>query len=156
MDLPWVILVRLEVVGLLESLMEFGLEGMLELLGLPHGVASKLWALRDGINLSFPKSPNYWSLVRCQAGSKANEPSKANDTILADFKEGMKRIPLIKIQHHYRKANKCADAPAQRGVNLTQEFVIFVEPPADVKFLLNLDITRVMVNHSVPSVSVAR
>lgn len=58
MDLPWVILVRLEVVGLLEILMEFGLEGMLELLGLSQGVAAKLWALRDGINLSFSKSPN--------------------------------------------------------------------------------------------------
>lgn len=87
--------------------------------------------------------------------SKANEPSNANDTILADCKEGLKRIPMIKIQHYYREANKCADTFAQRGVNLTQEFVIFVEPPADVMFLLNLDTTRVMVNHSVPSVSVA-
>lgn len=31
--------------------MEFGLEGMLELLGLSQGVAAKLLALRDGINL---------------------------------------------------------------------------------------------------------
>lgn len=71
-----------------------------------------------------------------------------------DFKEGLKCTPLIKIQHHYRKANKCADALAQRGVYLTQ-VVVFVKPPADVMFLRNLDITRVMVNHSVRSVSVA-
>lgn len=69
-----------------------------------------------------------------------------------DFEEGLKCIPLIKIQHHYRKANKCA--LAQRGVYLTQ-VVVFVEPPGDVMFLRNLDITRVMVNHSVRSVSVA-
>lgn len=71
-----------------------------------------------------------------------------------NFKEGLKCIPLIKIQHYYRKANKCADALAQRGVNLTQ-VVVFVDPPGDVMFLRNLDITRVMVNHSVRSVSVA-
>lgn len=70
--------------------------------------------------------------------SKVNEPSNANDTILADCKEGLKRIPMIKIQHYYREANKCADTFAQRGVNLSQEFVIFVEPPADVMFLLKI------------------
>lgn len=60
--------------------------------------------------------------------SKANEPSNANDTILADCKEGLKRIPMIKIQHYYREANKCAVTFAQRGLIL----------PKSLSFLWNL------------------
>ena len=46
---------------------------------------------------------------------------------------------MVKIQHCYREANKCDDALARRGAILSQDFVIFLEPPADVSLLLSLD-----------------
>nr|POE88614.1 putative ribonuclease h protein [Quercus suber] len=37
---------------------------------------------------------------------------KANgiNVLVADYIEGLKQIPLVRIQHCYREANKCADA----------------------------------------------
>ena len=50
---------------------------------------------------------------------------------------------MVEIQHCYREANKCADALARRGSLLPQDFVVFLEPPADVSLLLSLDATEV-------------
>ena len=47
---------------------------------------------------------------------------------------------MVKIQHCYREANKCANALARKGALLSQDFVIFLEPPADVSLLLSLDV----------------
>nr|POE73260.1 putative ribonuclease h protein [Quercus suber] len=59
--------------------------------------------------------------------------------LVADCREGLKEIPMVRIQHCYREANKCADALAHRGVTLKQDFTIFIDPPSNVAFLLNLD-----------------
>ena len=40
---------------------------------------------------------------------------------------------MVRIQHCYREANKCADVLAD------QDFTIFLEPPSDVVFLVRLD-----------------
>ena len=56
---------------------------------------------------------------------------------------------MVKIQHCYREANKCADALARRGAILSQDFVIFLEPPADVSLLLSLDVAGVAFDRSV-------
>lgn len=61
------------------------------------------------------------------------------DAILGDCKAGLRDIPVVKIQHCYREANKCADVLARRGALLSQDFVVFLEPPADVSLLLSLD-----------------
>ena len=65
------------------------------------------------------------------------------DAILGDCKAGLKDIPMVKIQHCYREANKCANALARRGTLLPQDFVAFLEPSADVSLLLSLDATGV-------------
>lgn len=44
------------------------------------------------------------------------DPSSANDTILANCREGLKPIPLLST---YREANKWVDTLARRGVNLS-------------------------------------
>ena len=62
------------------------------------------------------------------------------DAILGDCKAGLRDIPMVKIQHCYREANKCDDALVRRGALLSQDFVIFLEPPADVSLLLSLDV----------------
>ena len=48
---------------------------------------------------------------------------------------------MIQIQHCYQEANKYADTLARRGALLPQDFVIFLEPPAEVLFLLSLDVS---------------
>ena len=65
------------------------------------------------------------------------------DVILGDCKAGLRDILVVKIQHCYRQANKCADALARRGALLPQDFVVFLEPPVDVSLLLSLDATGV-------------
>ena len=66
---------------------------------------------------------------------------KANgiDVLVADCREGLNQIPLVRIQHCYREANKCADALVRRGAIMDQDFTIFMDPPFDVVFLLRLD-----------------
>ena len=62
---------------------------------------------------------------------------------------------MVKIQHCYRQANKCADALARRGALLPQDFVVFLEPPADVALLLSLDAAGVAFDRIVNVSSVA-
>ena len=70
--------------------------------------------------------------------------------LVADCRERLKEIPMVRIQH-CREANKCADALARRGVTLKQDFTIFIDPPSDVAFLLNLDSTSTCYFHDVAS-----
>ena len=56
----------------------------------------------------------------------------SNDFFVADCREGLKEICLVRVQHCYRETNKCADALAKKGALLSQDFVVFVEPPSDV------------------------
>ena len=62
---------------------------------------------------------------------------------------------MVKIQHCYRQANKCVDALARRGALLPQDFVVFLEPPADVALLLSLDAAGVAFDRIVNVSSVA-
>ena len=61
------------------------------------------------------------------------------DALVRDYKSSLREIPLVQIQHYYRKANKCVDTLARRGALLSQDFVVFLNPPANVAFVLSLD-----------------
>ena len=61
------------------------------------------------------------------------------DVLVVDCRKFLKDIPLVRIKHCYREANKCADALARRGALLSQDFIIFLDPPSDVALLLSLD-----------------
>ena len=67
--------------------------------------------------------------------------------VIADCKEGLQKISRARIQHCYREVNKCADALARRGALLSQDFVIFHFPPAEVSLLINLDAVGTMYEH---------
>ena len=58
---------------------------------------------------------------------------------------------MVRVQHCFREANKCANALARRGALLGQDFVIFLEPVADVALLLDLDSAGVQFDHFVSS-----
>ena len=119
-------------------------------------VATVLWALRDGINLCISLN---LAAVEIELDAKlivdllgqALDTSNANDSILADCKEGLKRIPQERVQHCYREANKCADALTRREAMLAKDFVLFLQPSSDVLFLLNLDYSGVTFDHSLPA-----
>nr|POE54622.1 putative ribonuclease h protein [Quercus suber] len=61
------------------------------------------------------------------------------DVLVADCRNYLRNIPIVRIQHYYREGYKCADALARRGASLSQNFSIFLEPPSDVALLLSLD-----------------
>ena len=69
---------------------------------------------------------------------------------MSDCKTELGNIPRVQIKHCYREANKCADALARRGALLSQDFVIFLDPSAEVSLLLSLDSARVAYDHVVP------
>lgn len=89
------------------------------------------------------KNPNSNHRTRCQArgGPVAKEDRNQNglNAILGDCRAGLRDILVVKIQHCYGEANKCADALASRGALLSQDFVVFLEPPTDFSLLLSLD-----------------
>lgn len=95
--------------GLLGKPMESGLEDTLERLGLLLSVATELWAIRDGINLclSLYLPAELDAKLAVDLLSKTAASFNAIDIIMADCKECFSRIPLVKIQHCYREANKC-------------------------------------------------
>ena len=84
--------------------------------------------------------------------NKEEKSMNGNEIIMVDCKEGLQRIPHIKIQHCYREANKCADTLARRGALLPQDFVLFLEPPSNVSLLLSLDVVGTLYD---PSISLA-
>lgn len=89
------------------------------------------------------KNPNSNHRTRCQArgGPVAKEDRNQNglNAILGDCRAGLRDILVVKIQHCHGEANKCADALASRGALLSQDFVVFLEPPTDFSLLLSLD-----------------
>ena len=125
-----------------------GVRGFARAIGTTTSAVAKLWALCDRIRLCIAlKCPIV--IIELDAKLVVNLLHKEDrnqnglDAILGDRKEGLKDILMVKIQHCYREANKCADALARRGAILSQDFVIFLEPPADVSLLLSLDAARV-------------
>ena len=74
------------------------------------------------------------------------------DALVRDYKSSLREIPLVQIQHYYRKANKCVDTLARRGALLSQDFVVFLNPPANVAFVLSLDSAGMIYERSVIAV----
>ena len=83
-----------------------------------------------------------------------NHNLNGNNNLVVDCREGLARIPRVKLQHCYREANKCADALARRGALLSCNFLVFYSPPADVTLLLSLDNAGFLYERSVAPASV--
>ena len=96
-------------------------------------VVTELWALRDGINLCIDLNLTnviieldaklVMDLLQNEEGRK-----NGNEVIIADCREGLKKIPRVRVQHCFREANMCVDALTRRGTFLFQDFVIFHSP----------------------------
>ena len=135
--------------GLIQNDKGEWVKGFAWALGSTTSVAAELWALRDGIRLCVTlKLP----VVEIELDSKLvvdlmkKELDHPNgiDVLVADCRKFLKDIPLVRIKHCYRKANKCVDALARRGALLSQDFIIFLNPPSDVALLLSLDLVGMM------------
>ena len=113
-------------------------------MGYSTSVAVELWALRDGLRLCIAlKLPAL--IIELDAKlivdllQKSDGHRNCIDALVSDCKTELKNIPRVQINHCYCEANKCADALARRGAMLSQDFVIFLDPPTDVSLLLSLD-----------------
>ena len=107
-------------------------------------VASELWPLRDGLRLCIAlKLPVV--IIELDAKlivglvQKSDGHQNCIDALVSDCKIELENIPRVQINNCYHEANKCADALARRGAMLSQDFVIFLDPPTDVSLLLSLD-----------------
>ncbi|KAL0015661.1 hypothetical protein SO802_002730 [Lithocarpus litseifolius] len=112
-------------------------------------VVAKLWALRDGLNLCISLNLQAMEieldakLVVDLISKEGSQPNN-NDVIVADYREGLKKIPRVRVLHCYREANKCANALTHREALLSQDFVIFSFPTTNASLLVSLDASGAM------------
>ena len=104
------------------------MHGYVRAIGHTTSVVAKLWALQDEINL-------------CIELNLTNVLIELDVKLVVDLLlKGEAKAhgnDVLRIQHCYREANKCADALARRGALLSQDFVIFHYPPADLALLFH-------------------
>ena len=110
-------------------------KGYARAIGVTTSVAAELWALREGIRLCIALKLPAVEIemdVQVVADPVSSNSSRLNYTnvFVSDCKEGLKKIPLVRIKHCFREANKCADALARHGALLPQNFIIFLSPPS--------------------------
>ena len=94
--------------------------GYARAIGHTTSVAAELWAIRDGINLCIDLNLTNVVIeidakIVVDLLLKDEGNMNDNDVIIADCKEGLRRLPRVQIQHCFREANKCADTFARRG-----------------------------------------
>lgn len=143
--------------GLIRNANGEWVKGYARAIGCSTSVAAELWALRDGIQLCISLKVlvvvfELDAKLVIELLKKDMENKNGVGILVANCKEGMKKIPLVHIQHCYKEANKCADTLARRGASLAQDCTIFVDPPSDVTFLLNLDYAGTIYFRDVASV----
>ena len=80
--------------------------GYARAIGTTTSVVAELWALRDGLNLCI--SLNLQAVeIELDANlvvdliSKEGSQPNSNDVIVADCKEGLKKIPRVRVLHCY-------------------------------------------------------
>ena len=130
--------------GIIRNVEGKWIKGYARAIGNTNSVAVELWALRDGIQLCLELNLRAViieldAMLVVNLLRSTNHNPNGNNNLVADCREGMARIPRVKIQHCYREANKCADALARRGALLPCNFLVFDSPPTDVAFLPSLD-----------------
>lgn len=103
-------------------------------------IAVKLWALRDGIRLCISlKLPAV--IIELDAKlimdlmQKEDSNQNGLDALVSDCRTGMREIPIVRIQHCYHEANKCADALARRGGFTPIGFCCFLRTPGECLLL---------------------
>ena len=145
--------------GIIRNVEGKWIKGYVRAIGNTTSVAAKLWALRDGIQLCLELNLpmviiELDAMLVVNLLRSTNHNPNGNNNLVADCREGMARIPRVKIQHCYREANKCADALARRGVLLPCNFLVFDSPLVDVALLLSLDDAGLLYERSVALASV--
>ena len=132
-------------------------KGFARAIGTTTNVAAELSALRDGIRLCIGLKLQAVvieldsKLVVDLLKKELNNPNNI-DVLVADCRNSLGNIPIVRIQHCYREGNKCVDALARQGAFLSQNFSIFLEPSPDVALLLSLDVAGTMYDRFVSSV----
>ena len=110
-----------------------GSKGMRDLLETRLALLLNCWALRDGIQLCLELNLpaviiELDAMLVVNLLRSTNHNPNGNNNLVADCREGLARIPKVKIQHCYREANKCVDALARRGALLPCNFLVLILP----------------------------
>ena len=88
--------------------------GYARAIGHTTSVAAESWAIRDGINLCINLNlanvvVELDAKIEVDLLLKEGRSMNDNDVIVANCREGLRRIPRVQVRHCYREANKCAD-----------------------------------------------
>ena len=109
------------------------IKGYARSIGNMTSIAAELWALRDGIQLCLELNLpaviiELDAMLVVNLLRSTNHNPNGNNNLVADCREGLARIPKVKIQHCYREANKCVNALARRGALLPCNFLVLILP----------------------------
>ena len=90
------------------------MKGYAQAIEVTMSVAAKLWVLRDGIwlciSLNLPAMEIELGVkVVIDHMGRENGRSNSTNVIVFDCREGLKKIPFVRINHYFRQANKCAN-----------------------------------------------
>ena len=114
-------------------------------IGQATSVATKFWALRDGLMLAAQLGINHLHVeldaqvvVNLVLSKKAINNSCA--ALLNDCRYLLEQFQHVKVTHVFREANRCANNPTRAGCSFSGNFVILDVPPNDdLCNILNVD-----------------
>ena len=105
-------------------------------IGQATSVATKFWALRDGLMLAAQLGINHLH-VELDAQVVVNlvlSKKTINNSCVAllhDYRYLLEQFQHVKVTHVFREANRCANNPTRAGCSFSGNFVILDVPPND-------------------------
>ena len=129
------------------------IKGFARSIGYATSITAEFWASRDGLKLAFNEGIQQ-PIVELDA-KVVVDLIKSNATtnnpyapFLYDCRYLLTRFIQVQVVHVYTEGNRCADALAKWGSNMTEAFAVFDRPPSsDVMYLvISMDNVGMLVN----------
>ena len=132
--------------GLIQNCQGNWIKGFSRSIGVTTSVMAELWALRDGLYLTFQLGINILEIELdakeiVEMINSTDCSNRKHSPLLHDCRSLLAMFTQAWVIHVFREANKCADFLARRGCSMREDFVIFDAPPsANLVNLLVLDV----------------
>ena len=59
-----------------------------------------------------------------------------HENLLSNCRSLLSLLSRVRSKHCLRKANKCADLLARKGIEMQEDFVVYANPPVDIGLAL--------------------
>ena len=138
--------------GIIRDCNGLWIKGFARSIGYATSITAEFWALRDGLKLALNEGIQRL-IVELDAKVVVDlinsnvATNKPYAPLLYDCRYLLTRFIQVQVVHVYREGNRCADALAKWGSNMTEAFAVFDRPPSsDVLYLVNMDNVGMFVN----------